>query len=452
MTSDALLEHGLPADTTVERLILGVALVDPETQPVIFEVLESAHFALESHQRIYGAMTALRAAGQAIDRVTVIHELTERRQLESVGGIGYLVGLDDGLPKVYGLESYLRILQDKAILRQAATKAHQLLTACCQPGADIHAVQAAGQFYQALSAETAQSDLASIQQCVEEAGGIDALLAPRDDARAVPLPWPSLRKTVLAFRPGELIILAARPGLGKSAAACQIAVTAAQRGIRTAVFSLEMDKREILRRMVAATGGVNLRELHRGHLNLVDRTAAQGALTDLAEAPLAIDDAGKSTVAGVYGVLQREKALGRPIGFIVMDYLQLMRTPGKRDRRVEEISEISRSLKLLARDMRIPVLALSQLNREVVRSKEKPQLHHLRESGALEQDADVVLFLWRDEDEERRALQTGELCRMEVLIRKQRSGPVGKCELHFDARCVRLLDQTRESENTTNAS
>jgi len=411
--------------------------------------LEQDDFSLITHQRIWDCMRVLSSRGSEIDRVLVAKELMKRGQLNSIGGIGYLVSMDDQLPKVYAIDEYLILLRDKAILRRAARKAQELILACCERGAERATVAAAARFYQQLSSEDKKGGLLSIEQMVEVAGGVGQILNPGLARGAVPSPWSNLNNTITAFTPGELIILAARPSVGKSAAAGQIALVAVKRNIRVVWFSLEMRATEIIQRLVCVETGLSLQEMRAGQLSDDEVASAQIALERIHKTPLLIDHSTTSTPSAQFAALQRLTADGTPPGLVIIDYLQLMRTARQMDKRVEEISEISRALKLMAREFDVPILALSQLNREIAKSGGQPDLHHLRDSGSLEQDADTVLFLHVDRDAEKSSIRTGNPCPISILIRKQRNGPKGKAELQFNPRSVRFQMITEDGDDET---
>jgi len=375
----------LPAALEIERLVLGAMLTDVEAAPMIAGSLQGDDFSLTKHRLLFAAACALIESGEHLDAQQLGTALRKAGKLEAVDGIGYIVSLDDDLPRVFGLDGYIRTLRQKTILRQAAIRAQALLAECCHPSADIAAVSRAEEFLRSLTERTNQRSLRGLEEHLAGAGGIDGLLHPNGRELIVPTPWKSLSEILLGgFRASQLVILAARPGMGKSTAAAQIGVTAALAGHGTDVFSFEMNASQIWRRMVAHHAQISLGRINRGGLSLIDRHAAVGATTDLAEAPLWIDEESNCTVPALVGAVRKQRSSGRKPSLIVVDYLQLLQTTRRRESRVQEITEISRQLKIAARELRIPLLVLSQLSRDSEKDNgRRPELTDLRESGCL---------------------------------------------------------------------
>lgn len=431
--------HGLPADVFVEQLLLGVMLLQAEDAAMIAAAVEPDDFSLAKHRLIFSACQRMLERGEVLDRVTLAEELRRAGQLEAVDGLGYLISLDDNLPQVYSLDGYIRQLRRKSTLRRACIRAQELIAECCHPAADVEAVSRAEEFLRALTTRTETRSLQGLEAYLERSGGLDALLdRPRE--RPVPTPWEPLTDMLLGgFRPGELILLAARPSLGKSTAAAQIGVHAALAGCGVALFSFEMSAPQIWRRMIAHRAGVPLGALNRGRLSLIDRHAAATAATEIAEAPLWIDDQTSCTVSALVSAVRRQRAMGPGPGLVVIDYLQLMQTTRRRESRVAEVTEISRQLKVAARELRLPMLVLSQLSRDSDRDQgRRPELTDLRDSGSLEQDADTVMFLWQERREREAAIAERRPGAMELIVRKQRDGPVGYVRLKFDPSAMTL--------------
>jgi len=274
---------------------------------------------------------------------------------------------------------------------------------------------------------------------LDRTGGLDAFFAPQT-RDLVPVPWQGLQHYVPGLRPGQLIIIAARPGMGKSAVAAQLAVAAARGGHATAVFSFEMGRNEIWQRMVSHLAAVSLGRIGRGDMSPMDRFAAATAVQDLSEWPLYIDETTGCTVPALVSAVRRHRAGGRAAELVIVDYLQLMQCVRRREKRVEEITEISRQLKIAARDLKVPLVVLAQLNREVEKDGSRPELHHLRESGSVEQDADIVIFLWQDRKERARAIASRTPGEMELIVRKNRNGSPGACKVLFEPRLMTLSD------------
>jgi replicative DNA helicase len=434
----------LPAALEIERLVLGALITDAEAGDAIFAGVEPDDFSVEAHKRIFRAAEGLRVKGCGISHVSVAQALIDARQLESCGGLGYLAELDS-VPRLFGVDSYLRTLREKAILRKAASAAEALTHKLCAAGAGVEEVREAEEFLRNLAARAERhAALMSIAEFLDKRGDIEDFLNPSRKAEGiVPSPWQGLNAMLSGggLRPGQLVILAARPGLGKSACASAFALAAARAGCPVAFFSLEMSAEEIFQRMIASLAGVSLPRLLRGELSLVQRVEVQQALSALSELPLRVDDTCGATVPAVVGAVRRHNAREpRPAGLIVVDYLQLITSSRKRQTRAEEVSSITRDLKLAARDLRAPVLVLAQLNRDSERQEREPELHDLRESGSIEQDADVVMFLHR-RGKRTQEFDPNEPTPLALLVRKQRNGPIGARELEFAGKFMRISER-----------
>lgn len=422
----------LPDAPDVERLVLGALLTDPSApEPIL--ALQDHDFSLDAHRRILNAARWLYDHGQQIDRITVAERLREQRQLDSVGGLAYIVDLDTGLPQIYGLESYLGTLRLKSTLRRAAKEAFSLAERLCLPGADVDEIRAAEAFLRDVAsyADGPKVTLRSLAEAMERAGGIDAFVKPSYGS-AVPSPWARLNAMLTGggFRAGQLIVIGARPGMGKSALAALVAREAAE-STGVAVFSLEMADREIWLRMLASLTAESVRRIERGEVKdlvLVCNWLANKALY--------IDD---STGANVPAIVQAAKRRGG-IGLIVIDYLQLLAPVRRTQNRNEAVSEISRALKLAARELRVPVIVLSQLNREMAKETREPELHDLRDSGSIEQDADIVMFLHTDPKEREAAFRDRRPSELSLLVKKQRNGRVGKVKLLFSPWNMQMIE------------
>ena len=424
--------------------ILGGMLVEPVAIVDATMLLQADDFALDSHRRIYTAMLQLGEAGHAVDIVTVAEELKRRKELDSIGGVPYLASLTEGLPRKLSIESYVRIVRDKSLMRQ-------LMTVC-----DVGMVEAADQSQLALdvlnnvSARLVEisehavtggfSDIAAIVK--DSFGSIDALYEQGREVTGLATHYIDFDRMTSGLQESELIIIAARPSMGKTAWAINIAENAAVRGDSVvAVFSLEMSKASLLRRMLASQAMVNSKAIQTGMLMRDDRQKLIAGLEKLMESKLFIDDTPGITLAEMRAKARRLKQQqGDRLDLIVIDYLQLMTgssSGGKTENRTQEVSAISRGLKALAKEMKVPVVALSQLSRasEQRGGDKKPLLSDLRESGSIEQDADVVCFIHREEyyDRENEDLKG----KAEIIIAKQRNGPTGTIQLAY------LADYTR---------
>jgi replicative DNA helicase len=424
--------------------ILGAMLVEPVAIIDATMYLKVDDFALDSHRKIYHAMMVLSQAGHAVDIVTVSEELRKRKELDSVGSVAYLASLTEGLPRKLSVESYVAIVRDKSLMRQ-------LMTVC-----DVGMAAAADQSEEALqvlnnvssrlmeiSDQALTGGFSDITAIVKESfGSIDALYEQGREVTGLATHYIEFDRMTSGLQESELIIIAARPSMGKTAWAINIAENAAVRGGKVvAVFSLEMSKASLLRRMLASQALVNSKAIQTGMLMRDDRAKLIKGLELLMESKIFIDDTPGITLAEMRAKARRLKQQHGQLDLIVIDYLQLMTGSNSNakgfENRTQEVSAISRGLKALAKEMKVPVVALSQLSRasEQRGGDKKPLLSDLRESGSIEQDADVVCFIHREEyyDRENEDLKG----KAEIIIAKQRNGPTGSIQLAY------LADYTR---------
>jgi replicative DNA helicase len=437
-------EQERPASVHAEMTILGAMLVEPVAIIDATMLLKTDDFALDSHRKIYDAMLQLVEVGYAVDIVTVTDHLSKKKELDSVGGLPYLASLSEGLPRKLSIESYVRIVRDKSLMRQ-------LLTVC-----DIGMIEASDQSREALdvlnqvtsrlteiSEHAVTGGFSDITAIVKDSfGSIDALYEQGREVTGLATHYIEFDRMTSGLQESELIIIAARPSMGKTAWAINIAENAAVRGSKVvAVFSLEMSKASLLRRMLASQALVNSKAIQTGMLMRDDRAKLIKGLEALMESKIFIDDTPGITLAEMRAKARRLKQQQGKLDLIVIDYLQLMTGSNSNakgfENRTQEVSAISRGLKALAKEMKVPVVALSQLSRasEQRGGDKKPLLSDLRESGSIEQDADVVCFIHREEyyDRENEDLKG----KAEIIIAKQRNGPTGSIQLAY------LADYTR---------
>ncbi|HYM13550.1 MAG TPA: replicative DNA helicase [Bryobacterales bacterium] len=427
------LEKGLPSNLDAERFVLGSILMDDSLFVQVAGEIEAEDFSLEKHRRIFQRMGELNARGERIDRVTIANELLRYNELESCDGLSYLVSLDDGLPKIFNLDSYIRIVKDKAVLRKIIFTSQSLMNRCLLgEEAPEQILAGAEESLLKLGESRFKSTLATPEQVIQEyQGGLNAFLDPSKRIKGVSTGFAKLDEMTGGLHPGELIILAARPSMGKTAMALNIAQHVATRLNETvAVFSLEMSKESLLTRMLCSTARVDSQRFRAAYLNQEERRRLQAAASQLVEAPLYIDDTSGVHLMEMHAALRRLQQQ-RKLGLVVVDYLQLMSGRGRFENRNQEISTLSRGLKLLAKELTVPMLVLSQLSRapETRQGDHRPQLSDLRESGSIEQDADLVAFIFREEVYKRDREDLRGLA--ELLVAKQRNGPIGKIELVF---------------------
>jgi replicative DNA helicase len=442
--TDVALDKGLPVNIDAERFVLGSILMDDAQFLQVAGILQVEDFSLEKHRRIFGRMLDLHERGERIDRITVANELMKHNQLESCDGLSYLVSLDDGLPQISNLDSYVRIVKDKSALRRIIFAAQKLIDRCVIGEDDPEEILAgAEESLLNLSQYRGNAGLCAPRQVIEEQGGINAFLDPSKRLKGVGTGFVKFDEMTGGLRPGDLFILAARPSMGKTALALNMAqyIAMGKNPQTVAVFSLEMSRESLLTRMLCAAARVDSHKFRAGYLNAEDRRRLQAATAQLVEAPLFIDDTAGVNLMDMHAKLRRLKA-EQGLGLVVVDYLQLMSGRGRFENRNQEISTLSRGMKMLAKDLNVPLLVLSQLSRapEVRQGDHRPQLSDLRESGSIEQDADIVAFIFREEvykpdREDLRGLA-------ELMIAKQRNGPTGRVNLVF-------LRQFTKFENLT---
>lgn len=434
--------QGLPQAIELEQIVLGALQIDAESQDTILSALEPDDFAREDHRRIFIAAAEVRESGEPLDRLTVAQRLIAKKQLESVGNLTYLASLDDNLPRVYGLDSYLKRIREKAILRRAVLSCSSLTERLCAPNAGLEEIRDAEELMRTLAAKGDSAlSLRTMAEYFEKNSFADFLDPARARGAVVETPFPGLNAMLAAggLRPGQLVILAARPGIGKSACASAFALEAAQRNHGVGFFSLEMSTEEVWQRMVASLAGIPLSALIKGNLNDLQRHEAMAAMTTIAELPLRVDDTTGASVAAIVGAVRKHNArIQRPIELVIVDYLQLLSSTRKKQNRTEEVSGITRELKLAARALKVNMLVLSQLNRDMEKQEREPELHDLRESGSIEQDADIVMFLHQTAKEKNESIEQKRPGNVKLFIRKQRNGPVGRRDLLFHAKYMRL--------------
>ena len=444
---DIALEKGLPVNLDAERFVLGAVLMDDTLYIQVAGSLEADDFSLEKHRRIFLRMGELYERGERIDRVTVANELLKQNQLESVDGITYLVSLDEGLPALSNLDSYVRIVKDKAILRRIIFTSQKLIDRCLIGEEEPEEILAsAEESLLKLGDSRAQDALLNPKEILENfEGGINTFLDPSKRVKGLSTGFLKLDEMTGGLHEGELFVLAARPSMGKTALALNIAQhvamhPSAQKTV--AVFSLEMSRESLLTRMVCAGARVDQQKFRAGYLNQDERRRLAKTTSDLVQAPLFIDDTAGTHLMDIHAKLRRLQA-EHGLGLVVIDYLQLMSSRGRYENRNQEVSTISRGLKLLAKELKVPMMVLSQLSRapETRQGDHRPQLSDLRESGSIEQDADLVGFIFREEvykpdREDLRGMA-------ELLLAKQRNGPTGRVNLVF-------LKEFTKFENRTN--
>jgi replicative DNA helicase len=450
--SDVSLDRGLPASVEAERSILGAILLDNHSYNEAAEKLSSEDFFLDSHRRIYSRMAELIDAQRAVDIVTLAEELARRKEVEAVGGVAYLASLTEGLPRRPSIEEYVRIVKDKSLARQLIIICNTAITrAADQSDEALVVLDSAESGLLEVSERGITRGFAGIPEIIRDSfGTIDNLYAQQKEVTGLATHYTQFDKMTSGLQSSDLIIIAARPSMGKTAWAINIAENAAVRdGKVVAVFSLEMSKESLLRRMLASQALVSMQKIQTGFIPKADRSKLMEALERLAEAKIFIDDTPAIALSEMRAKARRLQRQQGVLDLIVIDYLQLMTAStfgagSKRyENRTQEVSAISRGLKALAKELRVPVVALSQLSRasEQRGGDKKPMLSDLRESGSIEQDADVVAFIHRDSyynKDENGDEDPDSKNKAEIIIAKQRNGPTGSVHLAYRADCTRF--------------
>ena len=432
---DLSLDQVLPDNIDAERFVLGAIMSSDNAFLQVAGTLAAEDFSLEKHKRIFLRMMDLHERGEKIDRVTLANELMKQGQLQSVDGLSYLVSLDDGLPQIYNLDSYVAIVREKALLRRIITVSQDTIDRCltCEEDAKqiLGAVEDA---LMKLGDVQSKNTLANPAQIITEyEGGINAFLDTSKRIKGISTGFLKFDEMTGGLREGELFVLAARPAMGKTALALNIAQHVASNQANpkaVAVFSLEMSKESLLTRMLCASARVDQQRFRAGYLNPDERRSLQESMYQMVEAPLFIDDTAGTNLMDVHSKLRRLQA-EHDLGLVVIDYLQLMQGRGRFENRVQEISSLSRGFKLMSKELRVPFLVLSQLSRapETRPGDHRPMLSDLRESGSIEQDADMVAFIFREEvyRPDKESLKGIA----ELILAKQRNGPTGRIKLAF---------------------
>src|ERR1700730_5098967 len=435
-------QKGLPHSEESERAVLGVILLDPATLPIISGRLRDEDFYLDRHQVLYRAMIDLQAEGVTIDLRTLQAKLEQQGQLEGVGGLAYLAGLDLDLPDIGRIETYTEIVKERSVRRRLIVTSGQIIRDCLDGGVDAQA--ALGRAEQAilgLGEEAVQRGFVPLAQVFHET--LEELEErPGSLLTGVPTGFIDFDRISHGLNRRNLIIIAGRPGMGKTSFALNMAQHVAIRERRAVgIFSLEMGQQELALRILCSEADISFSRLRAGRVSQKEWTRIVQTVRSNADSPLYIDDSANPSLLEVASKARRLKA-EKGLALLVLDYLQLMQAGGRYENRNLEIAAISRGLKQLAQELDIPVLALSQLSRQPERrgSDHRPQLADLRESGSIEQDADLVAFIYRDEiynpSEENKGLA-------ELIIAKHRNGETGTVELVFlgDTTSFRNLDR-----------
>ncbi|MFZ5596008.1 MAG: replicative DNA helicase [Bacillota bacterium] len=435
-----------PQNIDAEQAVLGALFMDREALSRVARFLKPEDFYLEGHRVIYKAFLDLDEAGVPTDLVTVTDFLRQQDSLEKIGGATYVASLAGMVPTAVNVEHYARIIEEKALLRSLISMATRIAGLGYEGGEDAdRLIDEAENMLLELSSRRSTSGFMSLDRVLVEIFRIiEERYRNKGKVSGVLTGFTDLDGLCCGLQAGDLIIVAGRPAMGKTSFGLTVAHQAALKsGVPTAVFSLEMSRDQLVQRVLCAEAMVDMQKVRNGNLTELDWNKLAGAAARLSRAPLYIDDSAGLSVRQVRAKARRLKS-EKGLGLIVVDYLQLMQGSSRSENRQQEIAEISRSLKAVAKDLNVPVIALAQLSRSVEqREKKRPIMSDLRESGSLEQDADIVMFIYRDEyynkDTEKKGIA-------EIIVAKQRNGPTGTVELVFLKEYTRFMNLSRERE------
>jgi replicative DNA helicase len=448
-TTVALPDRQPPYAPEAEISVLGGMLIDGDAVAKALEFVDDTMFYREANRRVFRAMARLFQRGQVIDPITLGEELNKTDELEGIGGISYIAELLDAVPTAANIEYHARIVRERALLRRLIEASSQIIRDSYEPGErTVEEIL-----------DVAEQKIFQVAQSHEREGfvwikkvlyptfeKIEQLQAAKGGLTGIPTGLHDLDEMTAGLQRGDLIVVAARPSMGKTALVTGVGLHAAiSHQVPVAIFSLEMSKQQIVQRMLCSEALVDLGRLMRGRLQDEDFGRLAQAAGHLNTAPVWIDDSGSLTVLEMRAKARRLKADQPDLGLVIVDYIQLMHTGRDMENRTQEVSTISRGLKALAKELAVPIIALSQLSRAPEqRSDHRPQLSDLRESGSIEQDADVVMFLYRPEYYLRPVeVQEQEVQgKAELIIGKQRNGPTGTVDLYFRKECARFESTT----------
>lgn len=442
--------ESMPHSLEAEQALLGCLLLDPAIQVEVVAFLKEEDFFAESHETIFGAMLELVKLNQPVDLVTLTDILEKKGTLESVGGIAYITELANVVPSSANYSKYLDIVTRDSLLRKLIEGSVQIIDESKSSQDKATALSFAEKVIYDISTENDSSEVVKIDSIIPDVlNKFDELSKDKSSLKGIKTGFKKLDYITNGLHKSDLVIIAARPAVGKTSFAMNIVENVALQGYSCAVFSLEMGKEQIAERILCSVAGVSLGKAKKGNLEKSDWLKIKQAQQLLANAKIHIDDSAVIRPRELISKCRRIKSRSG-LDLVMVDYIGLM-TPDKvrnSDSRQNEISEISRSLKILAKELNVPVLALSQLNRAVETRKGRPQLSDLRESGAIEQDADIVMFIHRpDKNATEKEMAEGKVAAnvAEILIEKHRSGPTGLVKLYFRGECTKFVNLNEET-------
>ncbi|HBI93022.1 MAG TPA: replicative DNA helicase [Terrisporobacter glycolicus] len=433
-----------PHSVESEQSILGSIILDKDAIITVAETINPSDFYKEAHKIIYESMLKLNSNNEPIDLITLIEELRKEGHLDNVGGISYLTSLSTIVPTTSNVKYYANIVKEKSVMRQLIKASNEIINLGYDASTDVQEIldQAEKNIFD-ISQEKSGDDIQPINLVLQDTFDmIERLCTQKSDVTGITTGFTDLNKKINGLQRTDLILLAARPAMGKTAFSLNLVQNAALKGdASVAVFSLEMSKEQLVQRMLSAQSNVELSKIKTGSLGESDWPRIIDAMAVLSEANIFIDDTPGIKISEIRSKCRRLK-IEKGLDLILIDYLQLMEGEGKNENRQQEIAKISRSLKILAKELDCPVVALSQLSRSPeLRKDHRPILSDLRESGSIEQDADIVMFLYRDEyyhdDSEKKNIG-------EVIIAKNRHGETGNVELVWFGQVQKFADKVRE--------
>jgi replicative DNA helicase len=440
---DQALDRIPPQNIEAEQSILGAILQDNDAIHKALEIITPDVFYRDAHRIIFSAILDLYERNEPIDLITLTNHLNMKNQLEAVGGSSYLSSLVNSVPTSANIKYHSKIVREKALMRSLIRSATDIVTSVYDENSSVDdLVDNAERSIFAISDKRIKASFTKLKDVIKDSFEMIEHLYDRKEAvTGVPSGFRDLDELTTGFQPGDLIIVGGRPSMGKTAFSLNLAQhVGVELKEPVAIFSLEMSKKQLALRMLCSEAMVDSNSVRKGFIRKEDWHKLTAAAGRLAEAPIYIDDSSGTSVLEMRAKARRLK-MEHGLSLVVVDYLQLMKGTGNMERREQEISEISRSLKALAKEIDVPVIALSQLNRGVEQRQDKrPTLADLRESGAIEQDADVILFLYRDEVYNKNNPSNKGLS--EIIIAKQRNGPTATVNLTFLANCTRFVDYT----------
>ena len=435
-----------PYNKEAEQSVLGACLHSEDAIAKALEILREEDFYKSTHKKIFAVMRGQFEANEPIDVLTLADQLRKKNELEEVGGIEYLGLLEDFVPTATAVVHHAKILREKKVLRDLIQTATEIVSNSYSDSEDVDTLlDKAEQSIFEISEKRSKPSFVKLPEIVKRGlSDLEKLSQQPGMVTGVPSGFTDLDNITAGFQLSDLIILAARPSMGKTSFALDIArYVSLNKKTPTAFFSLEMSKEQLGMRLLCSKAQVDSSKVRTGYLAKSDWPKVHDAGRELAEAQLFIDDSPALTALDIRARSRRlaaEQPAEQPLGLIIVDYMQLMQGRGKSESRQLEVSEISRGLKALAKELNLPILAISQLSRAVEsRTDKRPLLSDLRDSGSIEQDADVVMFIYRDAVYNP---ETDDPGRTEILIRKQRSGPIGAAFLHFENQFTRFYDRS----------